>query len=516
MLITINLKAQVKFMPKQSMIDRFEETINNEDFADAKLFKENNIQSKNDFGNTIIISNQQSTINSSQLPNYIPVKNSFELKNSRLTLDVLDSIVYIKEDVLYKDNYTFNDDGNVISTIFHAEDAINGGWIIYGKYSYTYDADGNQLTIYAETYDTGTWTGFARLTNTYDSNGNLFVSIQEAVDDNGNWVNVTKKDYTYDEDNYTLSAIEHDWDVETETWVTGFGGFFTYDDMGNPTIAEYRYMQGSEWVIIFRYKYTYDDNYYLISVENNQYDPGNEIWLDYVISNYTNNEDGYPIEILDQFYSNSQWINMNKTFNTFDENGNKLTGIGQIWNGAEWENSGKQTFVYDDNNNFTSYFSQVWNLDNLEWDNNQLFTYTFTENGNLIDFISEAWDGSEWNLADVNFWFYINGTRYVYSGNELTAYYHLITSIIDANELKASVYPNPVTNGEINIILNLEASNDDISVILYSVSGKVVYSSIFKNTFGEYNITGLDHLEKGIYLLKVSNNSQNKVFKITF
>lgn len=67
--------------------------------------------------------------------------------------------------------------------------------------------------------------------------------------------------------------------------------------------------------------------------------------------------------------------------------------------------------------------------------------------------------------------------------------------------------PHPVTKGEINIVFDSEINNDEISVIMYNVSCKIGYSNIVNNTFGEYQITRLDNIEEGIYLLKVSNNT---------
>ena len=76
----------------------------------------------------------------------------------------------------------------------------------------------------------------------------------------------------------------------------------------------------------------------------------------------------------------------------------------------------------------------------------------------------------------------------------------LTLSIVDNNTIDGfSLYPNPVTNGEINIST---AANGTKSVQIFDVLGKQVYS---KTIQGNETIK-TSNIEAGVYILKVEEN----------
>ena len=70
------------------------------------------------------------------------------------------------------------------------------------------------------------------------------------------------------------------------------------------------------------------------------------------------------------------------------------------------------------------------------------------------------------------------------------------------NSLAPVIYPNPVIDGTINIVLS-EFISEDISIKLVDIIGKTVYSTVVQNVSGRISINGLDNIEKGIYLLTI-------------
>ncbi len=71
------------------------------------------------------------------------------------------------------------------------------------------------------------------------------------------------------------------------------------------------------------------------------------------------------------------------------------------------------------------------------------------------------------------------------------------------NESNIEVYPNP-SNGMVQIDY-FEREEMDMSIQIFDLSGKLMFTSEFKNTNGE--TINLSHLQNGTYLIKVSNGT---------
>ncbi|MDP5158768.1 MAG: T9SS type A sorting domain-containing protein [Flaviramulus sp.] len=74
------------------------------------------------------------------------------------------------------------------------------------------------------------------------------------------------------------------------------------------------------------------------------------------------------------------------------------------------------------------------------------------------------------------------------------------------NNLNAIVYPNPFEQS-VSISFN-EAIENDISILVFDVGGKLIFSKTYQPL--KYIFLNLEDLSSGSYLLKVSSN--NKIF----
>ena len=79
------------------------------------------------------------------------------------------------------------------------------------------------------------------------------------------------------------------------------------------------------------------------------------------------------------------------------------------------------------------------------------------------------------------------------------------------NTLNANLYPNPFQ--QMLTILFDEATNDDLFVVIYNLSGKLVFSQIYPAS-QKLNIP-LNDLTKGNYVLNVRTENKQLVAKIT-
>lgn len=77
---------------------------------------------------------------------------------------------------------------------------------------------------------------------------------------------------------------------------------------------------------------------------------------------------------------------------------------------------------------------------------------------------------------------------------------------------KLFVYPNPVTSGHVNILLD-ELSDSEINVRLYNVNGVQVFSKSFETT-EEMLQLNLNDFPQGVYILNLKKDNATQTFKI--
>lgn len=80
------------------------------------------------------------------------------------------------------------------------------------------------------------------------------------------------------------------------------------------------------------------------------------------------------------------------------------------------------------------------------------------------------------------------------------------SGINDVNHLNESiaVYPNPVTNGDVNITFNFERTIPLLSLEVFNVNGRSVYKKTWANVQSGINSIALD-VPNGIYMMKITD-----------
>jgi hypothetical protein len=81
----------------------------------------------------------------------------------------------------------------------------------------------------------------------------------------------------------------------------------------------------------------------------------------------------------------------------------------------------------------------------------------------------------------------------------------------DVEKNALNIYPNPITNGKLNI--SLEGFNDEANLQIYSILGKLVQSEVLK--LGTRNSYQVDiNLAPGLYIVKLNNGEASKSQKL--
>lgn len=345
--------------------------------------------------------------------------------------------------------------------------------------------------------------------------------------DGTNWVSSYKTEYAYDANNNLTEEKELSWDASLNQWKMYGKNLFTYNSNNKATVELYQYDTNS-------------NNNFSQSRTTNTYDSS-----------------GNLMQILDEKYENSVWINSSKVDITYSNN-RIVSGLSYDWNGTTWvygDDSGQTTINYNANGTVSNLVSDSWDGNNWVADYKSIYSYNANNKVSMEE--SQTWDGNAWvieyrteytydangnvvNQAD----FYFNegvesgtnnqtyvfdttklmssfahpfkdktGIEYLFSVNKfvnkiiseasndyrLTYNYGEATAgVNDFSLVDFAVYPNPTKNN-----LTLDDHGFSIkNVELFNILGKKVMTSTT-------NQLDLENLVNGIYLLKVNDEKGN-------
>lgn len=242
-------------------------------------------------------------------------------------------------------------------------------WNIFQRWSYTYDANNNQIEELQQGWNNVEWYNSTRWISTYDINNNQLENLIQLYNYGGvsGWGNYFRYLYTYDVFNNCITMIRQFWNVSY--WRNSTKDSLVYDANNNMIEDIYHYWNGSAWVPNTYTYYTYDENNNLIE---------KRIFLNYQKWLYTYDVNNNLLEELFQQYSNSIWENREKRSWTYDVNNNCLTYLFQTWVVSNWANTYRTDYTYDTNNNLISEVGKNWTIP--QSDTSRMFSsVSFTE-----------------------------------------------------------------------------------------------------------------------------------------
>lgn len=91
---------------------------------------------------------------------------------------------------------------------------------------------------------------------------------------------------------------------------------------------------------------------------------------------------------------------------------------------------------------------------------------------------------------------------------------NLSVTKINTLENNVSIYPNPSSNGVVNVKFNLQ-DQEDVTIELYDITGKKVFVKEMANVTNNNVAFNVSELNNGMYLVKINNKSHSVTKKIT-
>ncbi len=370
------------------------------------------------------------------------------------------------------------------------------------KYSYTYDADGNQTLRIRYVRDNGSnsWIPYNKFEDTYDDVGNPILTITSSWDDINN---IYVPDYKY----------ESEYDVNKNQTLK-----ITYSWYGNP----------SSWHPLQKSVNTFGSNGKISSINNYSWS-GTVLMPDnYIVFTYNNKK----LLVEETQYNMADVIESQKTY-TYDSNDNLISETSSHYdynNNSEMDSGNKYEYTYDSQNNVTRLVESEWNVGIQDWENTSKTENEFDLQNNQTAIIKSDWD------AQTNMWMYAYKNVYSYDnaytitnlivpgefdetikhkltsfvsygfvnedwepGQEYTLYYTntTTTGLVNTASNVLKVYPNPANDR----VVFTDKTSDAATLELFNQQGSLVY----KNGIVMNLPVSVEGLAQGIYFYRISS-----------
>lgn len=346
--------------------------------------------------------------------------------------------------------YTYNNSGKLTEEI--ARDAETNYYLSRNTYSY---GSGNTFEEVSYIWIIDGWipvAGERRLNTIFELQ--LTGTVEQTLE-NDVWVNKTKSQYIYFDNNIPIEIQTYNWDGDN--WILHSRmGLLTWANWPNRELTAYtkQIMQDNNWVNAERYSKQYDGNNYTATTEIWE----NEAWVNSTKETYSRTET--QEELIMEEWTVQGWGKTEKYQGTFDDFGNP-TGM-----------------------KYSSWFDTEWELE-LEL----LMDLSYNESNDVTEMVIRSWNPSL--TAPENL------SKYIFSD-----FLHFTTDVPEITSLNnVKVFPNPVGSN-----LNIQIDENKISgyhVNIVNLTGQTILSKKYSNPSISINADGF---ASGMYLLNIKTD----------
>lgn len=201
----------------------------------------------------------------------------------------------------YKNEYTFDANGNELSTTLYYWDTVSNSFIYSYRTTKTYNSNNKKLTEYYENWDkvANIWKPASKFTNTYNSEGlEEFYYYETWNETLGIWEFSTRSQKIYSSNQLLTTEFSDLWNKVSGTWEQNYKYNFSYNsnyDLENRTVNKWD-KTFFVWVNYSKITHAYtpsgkisqtkeedwiipENNWRTISIENRVYNTGDSIIL---------------------------------------------------------------------------------------------------------------------------------------------------------------------------------------------------------------------------------------------
>ena len=358
---------------------------------------------------------------------------------------------------MYKNDFYFDDNGNVTSINDSRQDEMTDNWEYYSKREYTYDVDINltSYVLYGRNEGNDDWTPFHKVAYDYDLNGNVIEGRSYGWNEiSKEWVLFIKEDFIYDENTYLEQRTSYTW-MDPDEWRNSRKTEYVNDQNGNALQrTSYKSLTGDDWVYDSKEERAFN---FIGLITKAVYTD----WVD----------------------STGQWINDIRQDYAYDTHENLIESITFAWDtiSNNWLSVSKVELAY----NFNFVLEDIllpasWPEFGVSYNIMPLYKNMLTE----IAYFAKV--DTTWKIEDRETYYYAERN---------------ISAVSEMHFDDINIYPNPA-----NDFISIEGFVNSKAVVaaLFDLQGR----KLLTQDVSESNQINVSHLKSGLYICKITHNGK--------
>lgn len=458
-------------------------------------------------------------------------KPSGQMFTNNIFIEKLDSVHSVMDGLIFdKEEYKYDEYGRLIEEVRY--DYENDELRPYIKKTHEYDETGNLLSyvLYFWNNISKEWGVEDKYDYEYDENNNLIRNIYTyIINDN---MHKFKYEYTYNEKNLLVNETTFRYKDSTYTYSSKVE--YNYNDNDNLNEEITSTYKNDTWEYTYKYTFEYDENdnllfekhfnfyedtYILQNIDAYKYDDQNN-QIEYKYGSFDNDSINYKSKITYNYDDNHNMIEQISYYNSDGiffpmskdeyqyENDRMTNWISSRWSDSAqtWQFRDRRQTVRDENGNtLEDIYYEYYNEENSKWipEQKQIFEYDLTKEMTEIMF-PDIDEGSDRFFNKIT---YAAGMRYNYPTKEYIMQYDgvlyyspVTTSVQKTEELRLSIYPNPVSNS-----IFIKGLQNVANLEIYSLNGRKVLSQKVHQGIS----VDVSNLRTGVFYYKINVGNKN-------
>ncbi|MBK7028932.1 MAG: T9SS type A sorting domain-containing protein [Bacteroidales bacterium] len=314
----------------------------------------------------------------------------------------------------------------------------------------------------------------------YDENENCIQEVYSYWNiDSELWELSSREVYSYSPSNQVILLMSYQWEEFTNSWKLDYKDEYTYLSSEQVSIRYNWNSTISDWEMIFKMKYLFNDDQNLVESTSYYWEPVSEEWINLNLITHSYNNEQQPESIISRFWDPDleEWYESNKELFSYSVNGDLIL------------------HSYFDWDYFTEEWAQTWKEDNTY--NSQ---YGFAE---LV--VPELFEHNDayFNhmLTQLSAHAYYELT-WEYIGNMKLYYSEIILSgFAEPEKMPGMAFPNPTVG---SVTFAWPGSQPFAALEIVDMKGQIVVSKLIENN----SMISLASSSEGIYTYRLSINDK--------
>lgn len=346
---------------------------------------------------------------------------------------------------------------------------------------------------YFQEWINNAWADTLRTTNTYDTNGNL-IKVSSAAENpvTNEWQDTVVMNYTLNTDATVKEMVTQIWEQgeasEEGEWIDVFKTIYTYNEAKKVLSETHQTWLAITWADIAKTDFTYENDLLTKQVTQITTLVSPELVNSEQII-YTYNSDGTEKDNIVQIWNTDTWVNTTRSTNTYDASKKLTTVMVEKWENETWLPDSKTTNTYTESGSLIQSMEETYTEN--AWVNASNTLNSYNANGELENTVFQIWDDSvsQWD----------NQFRFVYK--------YTPTGLHRVELAGLTAFPNPF---EDHLIIQ-SSLQGAYGLEIINSSGQLIQSIETQENTLRLNLKAL---KRGMYFIKVKTPQNERSIKV--